>query len=98
MHPTYTFIDSTQFHALDWIEFYDDVKEPIPSNSPLNIGKTVDLACLLIVIMLGTSYPWILSWYSNIPYYWTCQLVFEETVRCVLLEHNLWPRRKAWRP
>ena len=41
--PTYPTIDMTKFMAHDWKEFYGDVQEPVPLNSPAPRGKEVDL-------------------------------------------------------
>ncbi len=43
MDPNYSDIDDYQFPAMDWKEFYDDVKEPIPPNAPRALGTPVDV-------------------------------------------------------
>ncbi|KAL7465236.1 hypothetical protein ACHAXS_005568 [Conticribra weissflogii] len=78
MDPTYLAIDSTQFPICDWSEFYSEVEEPIPPNTPEAIGKVVDLcmfvdsdhvgdqhtlrSCSGFLIYLNTA---LISWYSK---------------------------------
>ena len=41
--PSYPDIDRSNFMEHDWREFYGDVKEAIPPNAPLALGKDVDI-------------------------------------------------------
>ncbi len=67
-----------RFPKCDWSEFYGEVKEPIPPNSPEAIGKAVDLCmfddsdhvgdqhtqrpCSRFLIYLNSA---LISWYSR---------------------------------
>ncbi len=44
--PTYPTIDMDSFPQYDWTEFYGDVKEAIPSDMPLPLGKDLDV-CMM---------------------------------------------------
>ncbi len=44
MYPTYPTIDNDPFPVMDWKEFYGDVTESIPSNTPKPLGKPVDVS------------------------------------------------------
>ena len=41
--PTYPFIDMNEFKECKWKDFYGDLKEAIPPNTPEKMGKEVDL-------------------------------------------------------
>jgi hypothetical protein len=41
--PTYPAIDMSVFKQCDWKEFYGDVREPIPGDAPIPLGRDVDL-------------------------------------------------------
>ncbi len=44
--PIYPAIDMDSFPQYDWTEFYSDVKEAIPSDMPLPLGKDLDV-CMM---------------------------------------------------
>ena len=43
LDPSYPEIDMRVFHLADWTDFYGDVKEAIPDNTPEPRGKPVIL-------------------------------------------------------
>ena len=43
LDPTYPDIDESDFKKYNWVEFYGNVKEAIPSNMPEPRGKSIDL-------------------------------------------------------
>ncbi len=45
--PTYPDIDLIAFPSFDWMEFYGNMEEAIPPNTPPPLGKDVDL-CMMI--------------------------------------------------
>jgi hypothetical protein len=45
--PAYPDIDQTAFPSFEWMEFYGNVGEAIPPNTPLLLGKDVDL-CMMV--------------------------------------------------
>jgi hypothetical protein len=53
--PSYPDINHTVFKECDWQEFYGDVKEAIPANTPTPLGKELKFDCLLILIMQEIS-------------------------------------------
>ncbi len=93
MDPTYPVIDSKQFPICDWKEFYGEVEEPIPFNTPEVIGKVVDpcmfvnsdhvgdqhtqRSCSGILIYLNTA---LIGWYSK----------RQSTIEMCTLAHILW--------
>ncbi len=47
MDPTYPDINDDQFPVMDWKEFYGEVTKPIPPNTPIPLGKPVDV-CMFV--------------------------------------------------
>jgi hypothetical protein len=43
LDPTYPDIDMSKFQEHDWKQYYGDVLEPIPSNAPKELGKSINL-------------------------------------------------------
>ena len=43
MDLTYPHIDDDLFPVMDWKEFYSEVTEPIPPNTPKSLSKPVDV-------------------------------------------------------
>jgi hypothetical protein len=53
--PTYPSVDMDNFIKTDWNSMYGDVKEIIPSDAPVFLGRRWVCACLLILVMLVSS-------------------------------------------
>jgi hypothetical protein len=53
--PTYPSVDMGTFIKTDWNSMYGDVKEMIPSDTPVPHGKEVDICLLLIPTMLVSN-------------------------------------------
>ena len=76
--PTYPFIDMNEFKECKWKDFYGDLKEAIPPNTPEKMGKEVDLcgyvdsdhagekktrmSCSVFFIFLNTA---LIQWFSK---------------------------------
>jgi hypothetical protein len=50
--PTYPAVDMGTFIKTDWKSMHGDVKEMIPSDVPIPVGRKLICACLLTLIML----------------------------------------------
>jgi hypothetical protein len=53
--PTYPALDMGTFIKTDWKSMYGDVKDIIPSGSPVPVERRLICACLLILIMLVSN-------------------------------------------
>ncbi len=58
MDPTYLDIDKDQFPVIDWMEFYGNVRKPIPPNAPKPLGKPVDVHMFVDSNHVGNKQTW----------------------------------------
>ncbi len=45
--PTYPDINQSSFHKCDWKEFYGDVAEALPLDTPTPLGKDVNIRMMV---------------------------------------------------
>eukprot|EP00957_Ditylum_brightwellii_P111301 8487963-Ditylum_brightwellii.AAC.1 len=43
LHPSRVHVDSTRFKQADWVDFYGDVSEEIPTDMPEPLWKSVEM-------------------------------------------------------
>eukprot|EP00957_Ditylum_brightwellii_P186077 14167580-Ditylum_brightwellii.AAC.1 len=84
MNPSQVHVNEDQFKYDDWVDFYDDVTEEIPSDMPEPLGNTVQLTAWfdsdhegnLVTRQLQTGY-FIFVNQTPILWYNKCQNTFE---------------------